>query len=318
MITIYDGEETEDIRYNAIIIGVDLTDESNLNFHEEKQKVERAIQQGKQIVFEWYLGLDPLMHNFHDQMRYFGLTIGIVAFIEKIYEPNATHVCGVILYRGVGDFRHAVRHHLELKELLYEFKQEHEQMDEDHLERLFSLQVLMEYLHRLGSALPDELLMHVLLNFKGIGHPSKQAELLSANLFPYIRPAVKGARVAYEGLAWDQGKSSVGYIGTKIEAFTPTVVPQIAVLLPPFGKVPYDALDQELSRLEGEEAFYKIIPEDDLNESWYLIDKLIVFEGVVSEEGKRMIDGFIAAGGEVNFRGGGIRTPDLLDPNQTR
>lgn len=292
---IHDSNEIDDC-FDAINILLDATDDSKLSFQDVIPQIEKGIAAGKKLFFEFQFGMDPLHFNFKDQMQFFGYSIAIASFIEVIYTPYSEHIEGVFLYRGSGDFSGAITSHLELQELFDEFVKGSDREYELHL---FSLQVLMEYLHRLGAALPEDLSMHVLLNFKGISVSSHQAELLSADHFPYIKPAVKGARVAYEGLAWEKGRSQSGFLGRDLSGFEKIDVPHVALLLPAFGDVPYDAVNTELEKLNASGISYKVIPEDMLNESWHLIDQLIVFEGHISGEGKRMINGFIAAGGKV-------------------
>lgn len=294
---IYDSSEAHE-NFDAVNIAIDATDDSNLNFKEVIPQIEKAIEANKKIFVEFQFGMDPLRFNFKDQMQFFGLSIAIASFIEVLYTPYGEHFAGVILYRGAGDFSQAIKSHLELEELYDEFKAS-ARGDETYLLYLFSMQILMEYLHRLGAALPESLDMFVMLNLKGVDSPTKQAELLAANHFPYIKPAVKGAKVLFEGLTWDQGRSFVGYIGKDLSCFEKIDTPHLAILLPPFGDVDYDLMDQKIEQINRSGESYKVIPDDMLNESWHLIDRLVVFEGHISDEGKRMIDGFIAAGGEV-------------------
>ncbi len=297
-ILINDNSTQFDKSYNAVNIILDATDESALNFEIHIPTIKIEIANGNKLFFEFHFGLDPMAQNFKDQMQFLGFSIAITTFIEKIYEPYKDHIQGVFLYRGIGNFSKAVESHCELIDLFEEFASKIEGERAYHL-RLFSLQVLMEYLHRLGAMLPEELLMYVLLNFKGESCPCRQAQMLAANHYPYIKAAVKGALIPYEGLAWESGKSQIGYIGKDCTLFSLVDVPSVALLLPEFGNVPVDEVNKEIERLNSSGINYKIIPEEMLNESWHLIDDLIVFDGHVSFEGKRMIDGFIAAGGLV-------------------
>ncbi len=61
---------------------------------------------------------------------------------------------------------------------------------------------------------------------------------------------------------------------------------------------------------------YRVIPELRLHEMWDGLDELIVMEETLTMQGKRQLQGFLAAGGKVRSRG--IRTPDPLLPKQLR
>ena len=300
--TIFDDPISSSDQYNAVNILLDATDDSKLDFLSKQDQIEAAIAQKKKLFFEFQFGMDSITHNFKDQMAFFGYSIGITTFINTVYEKYRDHVEGVFLYRGAGDFRKAIESHLELRELREDFCRGLSG-DLAHFEYVFSIQILMEYLHRLAAALDDELSLHVLLNLKGISSASKQAEMLAAYTFPYIKPAVKGAQIPHNGLGWEKGRSQVGYVGSSIENYSLTDVANVAILLPELGRVPYSDLDAEIAKLNESGVSYKIIPEDMLNQSWHLIDDLMVFEELVSSEGKRMIDGFIAAGGRVKKMG---------------
>ena len=288
---------SESSNATAKIVYLDADLHSSLNFSEKIEEIEQIIYEGKRLYFEFRFGLNPEIHNFKDQMHFMSLSIAIATFIEKIFESYQEHIDGVFLYRGLGDFRGAIDNHKELREQREEFIGDLKRSE--HLDRLFALQVLMEYLHKLAAPLPEEISWNVLLNFKTILRPSYQAELLAAYTFPYIKPSVKGALVPTEGFAWGRGSSERGYIGNEISEFFFREKAQIAILLPPMGCFCYDLLDAKLIELNETGHPYKLIPEEMLNESWHLIDDLYIFEDRVTSEGRRMLAGFEAAGGRV-------------------
>ncbi len=90
--------------------------------------------------------------------------------------------------------------------------------------------------------------------------------------------------------------------------------------------------EKELQAMDAAGIPYRVITEAFLTEEWDGLEAVVA--GSVSPRGKRMLRGFCASGGIAvfvgehldlpdemsleEFRGRGIRTPDLLVPNQPR
>ena len=94
-----------------------------------------------------------------------------------------------------------------------------------------------------------------------------------------------------------------GYIGRVL----PTDVyqaPTCAICLPPIGMID-DASAEGLRRLfdkvEKLGIPFRVIPEGFLTVSWDGLDVIYVVEELITPQGKRMLDGFRAAGGQVVY-----------------
>ncbi|MDB6081578.1 MAG: hypothetical protein JWO53_850 [Chlamydiia bacterium] len=81
--------------------------------------------------------------------------------------------------------------------------------------------------------------------------------------------------------------------------------PATAVLLPRLTvttKDAYQGLREEIERLISQKIPFKVISEDFLSIEWEGIDTLIVQEKGISLEGRRKLQGFTAAGGEICYQ----------------
>ncbi len=150
---------------------------------------------------------------------------------------------------------------------------------------------LADYLHRLASFLPDEVSAYCFFEGGNIYSVGKRAQLLSKDRFWHVHLSLEEA-----------------------------LIPSLGVLLPEDAFCSPSVLEALTDILEGlEPGTYQVIPEVRLTEMWQGLDTLIVIEEGVSHQGRRKLQGFEAAGGEVRkVRSRGIRTPDPLLPKQLR
>jgi hypothetical protein len=147
-----------------------------------------------------------------------------------------------------------------------------EKGDAPHTRRLFAIDSLVEYLHRLGSHFPETIDLFCLLDLEVKSTLAEAAHLLSKERFAHLQ---------------------LGVIGTDLE-----IDPQapLAVCLPSDKLIDFEILDALLKKLSGTPV--RIIPEAILNEEWHELDQLIVLENSLSTVGRRMVQGFSAAGGK--------------------
>lgn len=268
----------------------------------------------ERVEIEFQLDLRSRAFRFRDPVGFYSRSIAMTEFNERIASLYAPKISAVFLYKGGVDFRAAIEVDASLREDFLLWKGEYFKEETDQVYRVFSIGVLMEYLHRLGAQLREDLSLFVELDFRAVTRISHQAELLANFYFPYIKPKVRGLLLQEEESA------------------------TLGVVLPELGRVPYDRLDAIFGELHEENIPYRSIPEASIVELWHGIDDLIVLPDTLSPEGIRRLKGFNAAGGRVlfvgeriglsfeedynevrkSFRSRGIRTPDPLVPNQMR
>lgn len=251
-------------------IVLDAGPKSSLKWPNLENEIEKVLAKNEKLTFEIDFGFDPTFYNFQDEITYFSLTIAVQEFIKRVSEPYQDHLSHVCLYRGRADFTRAILAHQLMYHSFCEWKHESfgEKSVTPYMLRLFSMHILMDYLHQLAAPLPDSTRSYV--EIEGIHdlRPSQLAELLSEEHFPYIQMG--------------KGEENTAFLG---------------VVLPPIGKVNYDALDILLEQLR--DIPYRIIPGGQLIDKLNGIDELIVFKEALREEDIRMLKGFEAASGKV-------------------
>ncbi|MGE0670766.1 MAG: hypothetical protein AB7O89_07525, partial [Parachlamydiales bacterium] len=157
-------------------------------------------------------------------------------------------------------------------------------------------------LHRLVSFLPDGLAPLALIDARGSNCLAQAALMFSRRRFEHVHLAVWGSPLPVPGLCWQTGGSFSGWIGPNSPIAAPASVPNRALCLPQddfctlefFGE-----LDELLENLLQSGDPFRLVCEERLTEEWDGLDQLILFPGQTSPQGKRMVQGFIAAGGSI-------------------
>lgn len=141
------------------------------------------------------------------------------------------------------------------------------------------------YLQMLSHALPDDL--PLFLHFRGGqgGSWTRTHQFLSGEAFPYFSLLVENVP-HWRGALW------------KGDGWIQPFLPERALCLPtdPYCK---EDVVATLDRWMGKAPWpFRVIPEMFLTEEWEGVDTLYYLPSAVSEQGKRKLSGFLAAGGE--------------------
>gem|GEM_PF-2595649 len=242
------------------MILIDARPESDLNWKGVESEIEIALEMNQKLQIEFDFGFSH--PRLRDSAIFFSRDLAVTRFQESIYNSYKAEIEKIILYRGkplkLADFDFPL-----WKEDFFVGLPQTDQM-----ERLYSMELFMQYLHRLNAPLIDEIPLVVQFDLSEVGRSSYQKELLSQPFFSYITPD----------------------IDKQLDA-------TLGIVLPEMGKVDYDLLDTALKELEG--AAYRVLPESLIVENWHGLDHLLVFSKSLTDEGKRMLKGFEAAEGRV-------------------
>ncbi len=148
----------------------------------------------------------------------------------------------------------------------------------------FEMKEFSEYLHEIAACIPDELEIFAL--FEGYGSPITFSKIH----FPHIH------------LGFSSGPIGVVKVGKDlIPLFNDAT---IGIVVPDqHSDFDIENLNKCMLRLEKERKKYLLIGETQLFEQWDGVDTLVCFDGFISNSLSRMIQGFVAAEGEVVYFG---------------
>lgn len=297
--------------FNTLNIYLDGRPSSDLSWESLESEIATALKLGAKLSFEIDFGFFDERAQLRDPASFFSRGIAVNSFEERVYKPYKEQIAAIILYRGSGNFRESICQDAALYADFLDWRLEFfGNVDiTNQMFRLFSMELFMHYLHRLAAPLIDDIPLLALFDLADCMRPSYQAELLSKSFFPYIIPGVKSSSIDFNGFGW-QGRGNLGYIGHKplplIEADPPT----LGIVIPEMGRVPYDLFDKTIKYLLENGVAYRVFPESLMIENWHGLDQILVFSDTVSQEGRRMLQGFNAAAGQVVTVGEAL---DLID-----
>jgi hypothetical protein len=255
----------------------------DLDWKKAYEEAAEAVKCGKWLFWHFNFGLEKSVLALEDTAQFFSFTIAIEEFLKQLWPVFGEKTFGASVYRGSIDiasrFLWSHAHEKHFKESLLD-------------EHLYCVDVFAEYLHRLSSYFPDNLLAFCFFDTSFCG-PAQQAQLLSKERFAHFHLAVKGAHRLSNGLIWKENK-----------AFFEVKEVSKGVLLPSDALcccnvlMKVDALVEQFSQ-KGEAL--RIIPEMLFNEEWDGLDVIFAMEDVLTIQGRRRLQGFAAAGGEIVF-----------------
>jgi hypothetical protein len=312
---IADYDPTE---HNCCKIPVDLSSEISLDFSLPEQAARKITSQGGFVIWDLYIDLPSKL----SQMRFEGLFNlhfhSLQVFSEKLYELFKESTVACSLYQGSieverifpwteGDmieFQEWLEDYYQTPQSLFETKEnalgdiktfadlDCHNLDitpfSRHLRNVYTMNLFMSYMHRLAAALKEELIVCVSLDTLSNRHLGFLTQLLSKERFSHIH------------LLLDQARGSVD--GVLNHPYAQDV--KIGVCFPndPQCKLSFlNVFKNLLTTLQERKIDYKIIPEFLMTSSWDGLDYMIFCKHALSPQGKRMLQGFVAAGGACVF-----------------
>ena len=282
--------------YDAINIVVDGSPTSDLSFPGLQEKIEQVLSLEKKVCVELFLDLFSQNFSFADPLQFSLRKKALEVLLESVPEDAIEHL---LLFRGPLDFTSHIKKNAQVEEEYELWKKDLEayQIEEEHLLHLFSAKLLSDFFHSLCSTLPDHIKGALLLSLPAFLEIGKVAELLSEETFSHLEVGIKNPKYFLEGICWGNGAAThhLSYRPALISYKEEEV--KTAVVLPLLGDCNYARFEAICNSLIEQDTPFKIIEENLLNEKWFQIDTIYYDEENTSFDGKRMIDGFIAAGG---------------------
>lgn len=274
--------------FNAVVIDLDGTIDSDLNWKDAIERSKKYISTDKWILWNLNLGLfQELNFPLSNEMQFRSIALTLDHFIETIWKPFSLKTLGVILYQGAADFRDIP------------LEEDEERPLDLRAQRLFYRDIALNYLNDLIDRLPQSLEPFILLDAQNVQEPLALAELLYEDDFEKMHIAIKNSILPIHGLVWKVGESVTGYISHQQMQISEPKETHIGVCLPPPGSLWQEALNQTLVALNQSKTPYRLILEKNIAAEWDGLEKIFVVGELLSESGRRMLKGFEAAGGMI-------------------
>ncbi len=290
---------------NTVLVRLPGHLSDDLGWEEQKMLAEAIASQGKAILWEIDLGLPSFTFKPEDTASFYSFSLALEEFTKTLWPLFQQQTLGVSLYRGAfSPSERFPRAYWEpgFLELCPDGEGDY---------ALYCVQNFAEYMHRLVSFLPDAALPFAFIDVSAIPSAARTTQLFSRERFEHLHLALKGSQAPFPGLCWESGEPAQGWVGQV--ACESRVAPscEVAVLLPKdeyFDPPLLQGLDTLILELKQKGGSFRIVCEEKLTEQWDGLDALIVFSGAVSPQGKRKLQGFLAAGGSV-------QPADLVKPS---
>ncbi len=283
--------------YDCINIVVDGSPTSDLEFKglEEKLKLEVPL------CFEIFLDIHTETFSFFSEFEYAIRKRALEVLLEKIATLPENRISHIILYRGPIDFSNHIKQHKKTSQEYDSWKEElpENTIEEEHLLNLYSSHLLSIFFHSIASILPDHIKGTLLFSLPASLECGKVIELISEESFSHLEVGIKYPKFFLEGICWGMGSAThtLSFFAAQ-SPFTEVDV-KTAVVLPFLGLCNYKEFEEMCTSLVLKKVPFKIIEENLMNEKWFGIDTIFYDPITISFDGKRMLDGFIAAGGVI-------------------
>lgn len=273
---------------------------ADLDWKEAKEKARSFVEQGFRLFWELNLGLfSDLAMPLKNQAQYLSLGISLEHFRETIWKEFETHSIGVCYYRGSADFSEQIRWDAEQDELFRRWLKEVFPDDEGTFRKnplwrsLYCRDVAADYLSLLSSQLSDHIPSYLLLDISKVESPLLQAQLVTQDRFDRFHLAIKGCRWPFHGMVWREDI---------IESPRFEQEAKIGICLPPFNlynPLYYEGLESAMKSLLEKGTPFRVIPESMLVTEWDGLDEILYVPAGLTQQGKRQLQGFCAAGGAI-------------------
>lgn len=258
-----------------------------------------AAMHGARLAWHLDLGLfEALPLPLGDMGQQAALALACDHFAEKIAASGLEGLSTVLLYRGSADISQALHHDARellvwrswLEEAQYGDGLLQEEMrggflprEEGRLWRLFCRDRAAAFLGDLVAHLPDAIPIKVELRWpKDLGYHEALA-LATQEPFCHIDVTMEGGPCGMETL---QTPAEVGLVWPRRTFFS----------LQHYRKT----LSQAFALAKGGRP-WRLLPEPCITTFWEGLDTIFVDASILSPEGRRMLEGFVAAGGKICY-----------------
>jgi len=267
--------------FNAVKVKLNGHLESNLDWKNELQFAEQMISQNYRLFWELDLGLFNLRWPLQDQTQFLALSLSVSHFRDTVWIKFAPNTCGISLYRGSIDFSKGSENPIKARDEAF------------------------DYIKLLAHNLPSDAPISILFETKSVQDPL----LLAMLLHPEESRGLARA-MTEDPLPWSAFQTSLqGYLSEQPYSDLHEELPTIGICLP--SQHLYDQKGHHLFReaIKKLDKPYRFLSEAFLTSEWQGLDFLLVVPEWISEQGRRKLRGFCAAGGTVVTLGASLGLP---------
>ena len=286
--------------YDCVNIPVDGSPESDLFFEGLESKVQKVLKKDKKVCIEVFLDLHDQAFSFYNDFEISTRRRSLEVLLEIIEKFPKQAIEHIILYRGSLDFSNFIQNNVEANNHYFSWKKDllENTIDEEHLLHLFSTQLLSEFFHSISSIFPDHINRALIFNTPPNLEFGKTAELISSETFSHLHIGIRNPKFFVEGISWGSENGSINLLSQE-KTKSPPVDVKTAVVLPFLGLCNYNRFEQVCNLLNKNNIPFKIIEENLINDKWFNIDHILFDHETISYDGRRMLEGFLSAGGKI-------------------
>jgi hypothetical protein len=324
------ASESSAQNFNGVVIPLEAGMKEDLKWEAARKKAKKAVENSQYILWELDLGFSTSdLLPLSDSAQYLSFQIALDHFQDTLWKEFSKHTFGLILYKGSLDFIKILNwdeHQLSrFQEWLQDCFKTVEEVNKEvggawlslreiHPEclkgkptglqilRLFSRDLFTDYLNLLSSALPTEIQLFLMLDCSMISCSASRLQMISLEQFSRYHLILKGHCSEFPSLCWGEGKAPIGRVSTILSTIEPSLGKKVAVLLPSseiHQRMPFEKTAEGISQLHRHGIDFRLIPEAFLTVQWDGLDCIVVDPSGITPVGKRMLQGFCAAGGTV-------------------
>lgn len=229
------------------------------------------------ILWELDLGLEQAVTPLRSAPLFYTLARGIELFSKELLPSYRQRTLAVVLYCGDLAFEERICW-------------EEEEIAGD--KRLWAARLMADYLKRLLSFLPDDLLVVVLLKVTGEMAIGELMQLLSRASWEQLAVALSGSDLPVTPLVWDGEDRIFSRWGNE-------ELPALGLLLPDDEVWNRECQQWVSGVVEKLKERFRVVPELLLTQDWEGLDRLVVHPSAITRQGARMVQGFVESGGTV-------------------
>ena len=288
--------------FNAAIVKLSMDASSDLIWEKEKELAKSIVEKKGLVLWELDFGFPKKAVKVSDKMFFSSLVLALDHFSSVLKEFEASTL-GAIFYRRDTHFSTHIDWDQQQNENFLAWKEDYPvSTDSLQLKEVYAANVIAEYLHRLLSFLPDHLQAFCLFAYDPSIGPVRFFQRVSKDRFSHFQIAIKGSPFFSSGISWGSGKPFSGIIAKEIMEFPVKKEIEVGICLPG-DEMLFNEGREELEEIASyfiENSIpCRILHESMMTQEWQGLETIAVFEKSLTIFGKRQLQGFCAASGQV-------------------